>query len=87
MDGDGTPERLQLLGRSTGTEFEIRWSDAALPAPGDWERVAGAQAPPGAALFKLPPRRDGHWLIWMTSLPVQSDGAYYAELAEVLFTP
>ncbi len=83
----GTPGQLQLLGFSTGTEFEIRWSDAALPAPENWERVAGAQAPPGAASFKLPPRTDGHWLIWMTKLPLQADDAYYAEVAEVRFTP
>lgn len=84
---DGTPGQMQLLGFSTGTEFEIRWTEVVPPAPADWERVAGAQAPPGAASFKLPPRTDGHWLIWMTGLRVQSDGTYYAELAEVRFTP
>ena len=84
---NGTPGQLQLLGFSTGTDFEIRWSEVALPGASDWERVAGAQAPPGAASFKLPPRSDGHWLIWMTSLPVQADDAYYAGIAEVRFTP
>jgi serine/threonine protein kinase len=84
---DGIPTRLQLIGFSPGTEFEMYWAQDVPDVLEGWDRVIGATAPPGQASFTLPPRTRGHWLLWMTELPPQPDGTYYAELAEVRFTP
>jgi hypothetical protein len=83
----GTPSNAQLVGLSTGTEFGLYWAAEPVPEIEGWERVMGATAQPSATLFTLPPREGGHWLLWMTDFPQQPDGTYYAELAEVRFTP
>ena len=85
IDVTGTPSQVQLVGFSAGTEFEIYWAEAVFPQPDEWERLAGARAPPGVASLRLPPRAGGHWLIWITDLPLQPDGTYYSALSEVLF--
>jgi hypothetical protein len=83
----GVPTRVQLVGLSPGTRFEVYWAEAVLPQLSDWDRLAGAQAPPGTASLSLPPRVGGHWLIWMTDLPLQADGTYFSTLTEVRFLP
>ncbi len=83
----GTPARIQLIGLSVGTRFEIYWSDAFYPQLDEWARIAGAQAPPGAMFFDLPPRESGFWMVWLTDLPRQADGTYYASISEVRFLP
>jgi len=83
----GTPSDIQLLGLSTGTEFGLYWAAEPEADIESWERVMGATAQPSASLFSLPPRAGGHWLLWMTDFPTQPDGTFYAELAEVRFTP
>ena len=85
VDVTGTPSQVQLVGLSAGTEFEIYWAEAVFPQPDQWERLAGARAPPGTASLGLPPRTGGHWLVWMTDLPLQPDGTYYSTLSEVRF--
>ncbi|HEX5696295.1 MAG TPA: hypothetical protein VFZ15_07895 [Acidimicrobiia bacterium] len=82
----GTPVRLQLLGLSTGTEFELYWAQDAPAGIEGWERMISASAPPGSLSFTLAPRQDGNWLLWMTDIPQQPDGTYFVELAEVRFT-
>jgi len=83
----GTPGRLQLLGFTPGTQFELHWAEEVPETLDGWDQVLAATAPPGSALFTLPPRTGGNWLLWLTDLPQQPDGTYYAELAEVRFTP
>jgi hypothetical protein len=83
----GTPARIQLIGLSVGTRFEIYWSDAFYPQLDEWVRIAGAQAPPGAMFFDLPPRESGFWMVWLTDLPRQADGTYHASISEVRFLP
>ncbi len=83
----GTPTRLELLDFSTGTGFELYWARDPVEDLEGWDRVLSASVPPGSAFFTLPPRDGGHWLVWMTDLPQQPDGTYYAELAEVRFLP
>jgi hypothetical protein len=84
---NGTPSDIQLVALSTGTEFGLYWSQEPAADIESWERVMGATAQPSATLFSLPPRAGGHWLLWMTDFPQQPDGTFYAELAEVRFTP
>ena len=85
IDVTGTPSQVQLVGFSAGTKFEIYWAETVFPQLDEWERLAGARAPPGMASLRLPPRTGGHWLIWMTDLPLQPDGTYYSTLSEVRF--
>lgn len=83
---EGEPRRLELHGLSPGTVFDLYWSGDASAALADWERIAGAQSPPGTTSIDLPGRPNGHWLIWMVGLPLQPDGTYSSSLAEVRFT-
>ncbi|MDP9493702.1 MAG: hypothetical protein M3P87_00545 [Actinomycetota bacterium] len=82
---EGEPRRVELLELSAGTVFELYWSDDPNAAIGDWERIAGAQAPPGTTSIDLPGRGIGSWLIWLVDLPQQSDGTYSSSIAEVRF--
>jgi hypothetical protein len=83
----GSPATVELLGFSPGTEFELLWAPEPLDDLTGWGQVLSATAPPGTALFTVPERVGGHWLLWMTDLPGQPDGSYFVELAEVRFLP
>lgn len=84
---EGRPGQLQLLGLSEGTVFEFRWAGTISENPDDWERVAAGTAPAGTTSVVLPPRTDGFWLLWLTELPLQPDGTYFTELAELRLRP
>jgi hypothetical protein len=83
----GRPSRLQLVGLTEGTAFEILWSDELRPDPTGWEHIAGGIASPGSTSVGLPSRVDGYWLIWLTDLPERGDGTYQAAIAELRFEP
>jgi hypothetical protein len=83
----GTPARIQLVGISPGTRFDLYWSDSFYPQLDEWARIAGAQAQPGVTMVDLPAREDGFWLVWLTDLPRHIDGPYYASISEVRFLP
>ncbi len=84
---EGVPDRLQLIGLSPTTTFEILWSERLDDDPDAWERVAGGTASRSAMSIELPPRLDGNWLLWLTDLPPRGDGSYQAALAELRFLP
>lgn len=83
----GTPARMELAGLSEGTRFEVYWSDSFVSVIDRWEKVVGAQAPPGLTVVDLPERTNGFWLVWLTDLPSTSDGAYFSSISEVRFLP
>ncbi|MCH8970999.1 MAG: hypothetical protein IH918_02810, partial [Acidobacteria bacterium] len=83
----GTPTQIQLIELSVGTRFEIHWSDTFYPQLDEWARIAGAQAPRGTTFVDLPPREGGFWLVWLTDLPRQADGSFFASISEVRFLP
>lgn len=83
----GTPHSLEVASLTEGTVFEIRWAGQPDPDPDAWETVAEVRSSPGATVVDLPPRLDGYWLIWLTSLPLGDDGSYRASLAELRFLP
>jgi len=83
----GTPQRMELVGLSEATTFEIYWSNQLVEDVSTWERIAGASASPPSTFLDLPPRTDGFWLIWLTDLPAQGDGTYQASLSELRFLP
>ena len=82
---EGEPRRVELLALTPATVFDLYWSADPDAAIGEWERIAGAQSPPGITSVDLPPRSNGHWLIWIVDLPQQSDGTYSSSIAEVRF--
>jgi len=83
----GAPDRLELLGMTVGTRFEVYWSPQLVEGPESWERIAGATAAPSSTAVGLPARTDGFWLIWLLELPAQNDGTYRATIAELRFLP
>ena len=83
----GTPTQIQLIELSVGTRFEIHWSDTFYLQLDEWDRIAGAQAPPGTTFVDLPPREGGFWLVWLTDLPRHADGSFFASISEVRFLP
>ncbi|HSM45430.1 MAG TPA: protein kinase [Acidimicrobiia bacterium] len=83
----GSPDRLQLIGLTPETSFEIYWSSSLTETITDWERIAVATAAPSSTSIELPPRENGHWLVWLTDLPSREDGTYQAALAELAFLP
>lgn len=83
----GAPSQLQLVGLTRGTVFEIYWSNTYFAQLDGWSKVAGGNAAPGVAFVDLPHREDGFWLLWLTDLPLRSDGFHYASVAEVRFLP
>ena len=83
----GAPDRLELLGMTVGTRFEVYWSPQLVEDPESWERIAGATAAPSSTAVGLPARTDGFWLIWLLELPAQNDGTYRATIAELRFLP
>lgn len=83
----GVPERLEIVGLTPGTVFEVHWSAQPAPDPALWERVAGAIAAPGSTLVDVPSRSDGFWLVWLTELPQQDDGTHQSSIAELRFLP
>ncbi|MDX1469725.1 MAG: hypothetical protein R3258_10325 [Acidimicrobiia bacterium] len=84
---EGSPSRVQLSGLSEGTAFDLYWSGTFFVGIENWSRVLGGRAGPGSIEFELPERVDGFWMIWLTSLPLQPEGTYYARLGEVRFLP
>lgn len=82
-----SPSTIEMAGLTVGTRFEIYWSDAFWTDIGQWQRIAGAQAPPGTTSIDLPRREPGYWLLWLTDLPLRADGTFYSSLAEVRFRP
>ena len=83
----GTPSRVQIVGFTVGTRFEVYWSEHFFVQLEEWSRVAGGQAPPGATFVDLPPRNDGFWLLWFTDLPQRTDGTFQSSISEVRFLP
>jgi len=83
----GVSERIELLDMTPGTSLELRWASTPNPNPDDWEIIARARSAPGTTMISLPPRTDGHWLIWLTDLPEDGAGNYRSTTAEVRFLP
>jgi serine/threonine protein kinase len=83
----GSPSAVTMIGLSPGTGFELRWAPATEPTIEAWEVIVRGNTPEGPMTLGLPVREDGHWLLWLTDLPIQDDGTYYSMLAEVRFSP
>lgn len=83
----GTPSTLEMEGLTVGTRFDLYWSDVLTADLEQWDRIAGAQAPPGTTSIDLPSRQGGFWLLWLRDLPQRADGTFYSSIAEVRFLP
>lgn len=83
---EGTPTGVELVDLTEGTVFEIHWAGQRTEEISDWERLAGGTASPSSTFVSLPPRSDGHWLIWLTDLPPRDGGFYQSTIAELRFS-
>lgn len=80
----GVPQRMELVGMSEGTSYQIMWSPGLAETPRRWEPVAGGRSFPEDVVVQLPSRPSGVWLLWLIDLPVTEQG-YQAQLTEVRF--
>jgi serine/threonine protein kinase len=83
----GTPTSVEIVGLTAGVDLSIAWSSGRPETPSEWENLAAARSTDLEVLLQLPPRTDGNWLIWFTSLPQQSDGNYWTSVSEIRFRP
>jgi hypothetical protein len=84
---EGVPARLELVGLSESTSFELYWARQWSEDISVWERIAGATASPSSTVIDLPARADGFWLVWLTDLPPTGAGFYQSAIAQLRFTP
>ena len=79
--------RMVEVRGSAGTAYQVGW--AATPPAGieGWETISSGTLVSGTASLQLPAKDGGVWLLWLTALPDQSDGEYWAEISEVSFRP
>ena len=83
----GMPSRVEMLGLTIETRFEMYWSETFFAQLDEWSRVAGGISSPGATFMDLPPRDGGFWLVWLTELPQRTTGGYQSSISEVRFLP
>ncbi len=83
---EDSPGRVDIVGDS-GTSFELRWADGAPDDIDSWETLATGTLVPGTATLQLPRRPGGEWLLWLVSLPENTDGEFVAAISEVSFRP
>ena len=81
----GRPRKLELIGVQAGAGLSIRWSAERPDDPSNWEVIASGRTEGGQVIYQLPPRSDGTWLVWFTSLPRQGDGDYWITIEEIRF--
>lgn len=81
----GTPTTMEVVGLSAGASYSVRWAATVLPTPDEWETILSGASEGGPLRLQLPPRSDGHWLLWFSSLPAQSDGSYWVTIGEITF--
>jgi len=77
---------MEIAG-SAGTVFQVGWAETAPASIEGWEIVSSGTLVSGTAALQLPARDGGVWLLWLTTLPSQGNGEFYAEIAEVVFGP
>ncbi len=85
---NGNPSLVSITG-SPGTNLEMRWIPTAIApeSPSSWETVATVVLSEGENRVELGDHEGGLWLLWITEVAVQDDGAYhYSFLQEVRFS-
>ena len=81
-----SPRVMDILRIDAGVGFSLRWSERGLPAdPDEWAEIVAGQTAGGTLTLRLPDRRGGTWLLWLTDLPPREDGSWGAGIAEVRF--
>ena len=81
-----SPRVMDVLRIDAGVGFSLRWAEGGLPAdPGRWDEIAAGRTGGGTLTLRLPDRRGGTWLLWLTELPTRQDGSWGAGIAEVRF--
>lgn len=78
------PVSVRLTTVNAGADVQLAWTDGAID-PNTWEPLAALTLPAGAIDIQLPDRDGGSWIVWLTDLPLNDDGDYWVEFAEVRF--
>lgn len=81
----GSPRSVEIDGLAAGVSFLLAWSPDRPDDPAQWEPVASGRAEGVPLLLQVPRRESGNWLLWFTSLPLQSDGDYWTLVSEIRF--
>jgi serine/threonine protein kinase len=81
----GEPGSIEIAGVSRGTGLQVRWADGRPQELDEWEVIATVRAEATVVTVRLPARTNGHWLIWFTELPPQTEGEYWTSVAEIRF--
>lgn len=72
---------------SAGTAYQVGWAGTTQEGIEGWETVSSGTLVSGTASLQLPVRDGGVWLLWLTALPEQANGEFFAEISEVSFRP
>jgi len=80
----GSPSSMDILG-TEGTSYTVAWGPSADSSRPDYEDVASGELREGSTRMQLAGRDGGVWLLWMTDLPEQEEGVFYAVINEVVF--
>lgn len=83
---EGIPGRVELVGITSGAEYQLGWAAQTVDQLDGWESVVRGRTLGGDLILQLPIRSGGTWLLWFTDLPVSGEG-HSAEVGEVLFHP
>jgi hypothetical protein len=82
----GAPGNVEL--RATPeTGYSILWAETIPADIGSWESIGAGTVFDAASQLQLPNRDGGVWLLWLTDLPEQPLGEFFAEVSEVTFRP
>jgi hypothetical protein len=81
---ESDPTHVEITA-TPGSQVNIRWTEAPPAEFDEWEHIASGTVLTGSARFQLPPREGGVWLLWLSDLPEQEAGEWYATVAEVAF--
>ena len=69
------------------TRFTVAWNATLPDVPGEWDRIGAAQILTGTTRLDVAYREDGFWLVWITTLPEQSNGTFATSVSEIRLLP
>lgn len=69
------------------TRFTVAWNATLPDVPGEWDRIGAAQILTGTTRLDVAHREDGFWLVWITTLPEQSNGTFATSVSEIRLLP
>lgn len=81
---ESSPATVDVVG-SPGTRYTIAWAESSAADRESFEDVVSGELREGATRMQLTAREGGIWLLWLSDLPEQEEGIFYAVIADVVF--